>query len=116
MDGKQYALKAESSGTDAMLQALGEDEVIFGGFRVDAKFYHLLYVGANVGIIKKNKAQMQKNAVFNAMPGCAGDALSPRGYSADGSRRRRGRDVDIPLRRIARFRYNCRRAKRRPRN
>ena len=41
------------------------------------KFYHLLYVGADVGIIKRNKAQLQKAAVFNAMPGTAGEVQLP---------------------------------------
>ena len=33
----------------------------------------MLRIGADVGIIKRNKAQLQKSAVFNAMPGAAGE-------------------------------------------
>ena len=66
-----------------MLAALDESEVTFGGFRADVggatRFFHFLYVGSGVGIIKKNKAQMQKNAPFNAMPGTAGDVELPQG-------------------------------------
>jgi len=81
--GKHYALKSEGAGREAMLAALDESEVAFGGFRADVggatKFFHLLYVGSGVGIIKKNKAQLQKNAPFNAMPGASGDITLPTG-------------------------------------
>ena len=77
LDGKTYKLAAEGSGRPELLNALDEAAVNFCGLLdgpVNArKFYHLLYVGADVGIIKKNKAQLQKNAVFNAMPGAAGE-------------------------------------------
>lgn len=83
VEGKSFALKSEGAGTQGMLDALDEADVNFGGFRVSdggaTKFYHLLYVGSGVGIIKKNKAQMQKNAPFNAMPGTAGDVELPQG-------------------------------------
>ena len=78
-DGKVYALKAEGSGTDAFLSALDEDCVTFAGLRVGDKFFHVLYVGTGVGIIKRSKAQMQKNAPFNAMPGANGDVELPPG-------------------------------------
>ena len=81
LDGKTYKLAAEGSGRPELLNALDEAAVNFGGFLdgpPDArKFYHLLYVGADVGIIKRNKAQLQKNAVFNAMPGAAGEVQLP---------------------------------------
>ena len=74
-------LAAEGSGRPELLIALDEAAVNFGGFLdgpPDArKFYHLLYVGADVGIIKRNKAQLQKNAVFNSMPGAAGEVQLP---------------------------------------
>ena len=77
LDGKTYKLAAEGSGRPELLNALDEAAVNFCGLLdgpVNArKFYHLLYVGAEVGIIKKNKAQLQKAAVFNAMPGAAGE-------------------------------------------
>ena len=64
LDGKTYKLAAEGSGRPELLNALDEGAVNFGGF-LDGppnarKFYHLLYVGAEVGIIKRNKAQLQK--------------------------------------------------------
>ena len=56
LEGKTYALKAEGSGTAELLEALPEDSVTFAGFRTardgKVKFYHLLYVGESVGIIK----------------------------------------------------------------
>ena len=77
LDGKTYKLAAEGAGRPELLNALDEASVNFCGLLdgpVNArKFYHLLYVGAEVGIIKKNKAQLQKAAVFNAMPGAAGE-------------------------------------------
>ena len=48
-----------------------------GGRGGGVKFFHLLYVGSGVGIIKRNKAQLQKNAPFNAMDGAAGDLELP---------------------------------------
>ena len=81
LDGKTYKLAAEGSGRPELLNALDEGAVNFGGF-LDGppnarKFYHLLYVGAEVGIIKRNKAQLQKNAAFNAMPGATGEVQLP---------------------------------------
>ena len=77
LDGKNYRLAAEGSGRSELLNALDEAAVNFCGL-LDGppnarKFYHLLYVGADVGIIKRNKAQLQKAAGFNAMPGAAGE-------------------------------------------
>ena len=77
LEGKTYKLAAEGAGRPELLNALDEAAVNFCGL-LDGpanarKFYHLLYVGAEVGIIKRNKAQLQKNAVFNAMPGAAGE-------------------------------------------
>ena len=89
LDGKTYRLAAEGSGRPALVAALDEAAVSFCGL-LDGppnarKFYHLLYVGASVGIIKRNKAQLQKNAVFNAMPGAAGEAqLPPDGKTPEG--------------------------------
>ena len=59
-----------------------EDCVYFCGLRRGDKFYRILYVGESVGIIKRNKAQLQKNAAFNAMPG-AHDEVSIQGGGAD---------------------------------
>ena len=77
LDGKTYKLAAEGAGRPELVAALDEAAVNFCGFLDDPpnarKFYHLLYVGADVGIIKRNKAQLQKSAVFNAMPGAAGE-------------------------------------------
>ena len=77
LEGKTYKLAAEGAGRPELLNALDEAAVNFCGL-LDGppnarKFYHLLYVGAEVGIIKRNKAQLQKAAVFNAMPGAAGE-------------------------------------------
>ena len=77
LDGKTYKLAAEGAGRPELVAALDEASVNFCGL-LDGppnarKFYHLLYVGADVGIIKKSKAQLQKNGVFNAMPGAAGE-------------------------------------------
>ena len=81
LDGKTYKLAAEGSGRPGLVAALDEAAVNFGGF-LDGppharKFYHLLYVGAEVGIIKRNKAQLQKNAPFNAMPGASSEVQLP---------------------------------------
>ena len=64
-----------------VLDALDEAAVNFCGL-LDGpanarKFSHLLYVGAEVGIIKRNKAQLQKNAPFNAMPGASSEVQLP---------------------------------------
>ena len=64
LEGKTYKLAAEGSGRPELLNALDEAAVNFCGL-LDGpanarKFYHLLYVGADVGIIKRNKAQLQK--------------------------------------------------------
>ena len=81
LEGKTYKLAAEGAGRPELVAALDEASVNFCGLLdgpVNArKFYHLLYVGAEVGIIKRNKAQLQKNAVFNAMPGSAGEVQLP---------------------------------------
>ena len=77
IDGKVYALKAEGAGVDAFVAALPDDAVTFAGLRVGDKFFHVLSVGPGVGIIKRNKAQMQKNAPFNAMPGTSADVELP---------------------------------------
>ena len=37
------------------------------------RFFHLLLVGPSVGMVKRNKAQMLKNAPFNVMEGSSGD-------------------------------------------
>ena len=79
--GRPINSRAEGAGRPELLNALDEASVNFCGL-LDGpanarKFYHLLYVGAEVGIIKKNKAQLQKNAVFNAMPGAAGEVQLP---------------------------------------
>ena len=81
LEGKTYKLAAEGAGRPELLNALDDASVNFGGF-LDGppnarKFYHLLYVGADVGIIKRNKAQLQKNAPFNAMPGATGEVQLP---------------------------------------
>lgn len=55
------------------MEGMNEDSVYFCGLRRGDKFYRILYVGENVGIIKRNKAQLQKNAAFNAMPGAQSD-------------------------------------------
>jgi len=68
--GKDYVLVSE--GTDDLegfSKALTEDGVFFGGLRVSNKFFRVLYVGTEVGVIKKNKAMLQKTAPFNAMEG-----------------------------------------------
>lgn len=64
LDGKNYVLEEAAS-----LEELSEDKVHFCGVRRGDKFYRVLYVGSDVGIIARNKAQLQKNAPFNAMPG-----------------------------------------------
>ncbi|KAH8068305.1 hypothetical protein JL721_6881 [Aureococcus anophagefferens] len=74
-------VRSDATAIDWAAFALSEDCVTFAGFRADVggavKFFHLLYVGSGVGIIKRNKAQLQKNAPFNAMDGAAGDLELP---------------------------------------
>mmetsp|Transcript_4601 Transcript_4601/g.6544 ORF Transcript_4601/g.6544 Transcript_4601/m.6544 type:complete len:142 (+) Transcript_4601:569-994(+) len=82
VDGKQsYKLFAQGKdGVDGLTNSLTEDGVFFCGLRVkDNKFVRILYVGSEVGIIKKNKAQMLKNAPFNAMPGAIKEIILPTG-------------------------------------
>jgi len=74
LEGKDYVLTGEGSGgVDGLAAALSEDRVFFCGLRVGTVFFRVLYVGSDVGVIKRNKAQLQKNAPFNAMPGATHD-------------------------------------------
>ncbi|KAJ8599842.1 hypothetical protein CTAYLR_005620 [Chrysophaeum taylorii] len=82
VEGKHYVLSHEGTGIEGLLDGMSEDCVYFCGLRRGDEFYRLLYAGANVGIIKKNKAQMQKNAPFNAMPGASADIELPARDSA----------------------------------
>ena len=57
-----------SSGLVELLSSLDDDDVYYGGFRCLAgdkvKFYHLYFVGQNVGGMKKGKASMYKSGVL----------------------------------------------------
>ncbi|KAH8075739.1 hypothetical protein JL720_10441 [Aureococcus anophagefferens] len=79
LEGKAYKLRAGLR-RPALLEALSGLRHV-RGLPADVggavKFFHLLYVGSGVGIIKRNKAQLQKNAPFNAMDGAAGDLELP---------------------------------------
>lgn len=76
LEGKNY-VGTTGNDVDGFLASLTEDKVYFCGLRVDAKFFRILYVGADVGIIKKNKAHLQKNAPFNVMEGACADIDLP---------------------------------------
>ena len=60
---------------------MSASDINFCGLRVDAdkgpKFFRLLYVGTAVGAVKRARAQLQKNAPFNAMEGATGDVDVP---------------------------------------
>lgn len=60
---------AGNGGLAELSAALTDDEVLYGALRckVDGKvrFYHLYFVGQNVGALKKGKASMYKSAVFS---------------------------------------------------
>lgn len=79
-DGKKtYSLLGEGQEISALIEALRgqESHIHFGGIRaiVDGtpRFFHLLVVGSSVGMVKRNKAPMLKNAPFNVMEGGGGD-------------------------------------------
>ena len=64
LEGKTYKLAAEGSGRPELARGAGRGRGqlcgLLDGPPNARKFYHLLYVGADVGIIKRNKAQLQK--------------------------------------------------------
>jgi hypothetical protein len=71
-------LKASGSlNIDEMISAVNDDEILFGGFRIQvgesAKFYHFFFVGSNVSGVKKGKAPMYKSGVLQALEGAHGE-------------------------------------------
>jgi hypothetical protein len=82
IEGKHYAAHASGDGGVAgLVAAMSASDINFCGLRVDAdkgpKFFRLLYVGTAVGAVKRARAQLQKNAPFNAMEGATGDVDVP---------------------------------------
>lgn len=79
--GKNYPMCQTECGSQETIGGLFEtcqaDKIYFGGLRAtvdgSVRFFHLLYVGTSVGVVKRNRSQMLKNAPFNIMEGSSGD-------------------------------------------
>lgn len=57
------------SGVDGLLESLVDDDILYGCIRCTVtgrvKFFHLFFVGADVGGMKKGKASLYKSSVFS---------------------------------------------------
>eukprot|EP01036_Dinobryon_divergens_P059961 gene59961-79962_t len=64
-------------GLNQLLTMLSDDDVYFGGLRVEiqgiVKYFVLYFVGSSVGGMKKGKASLHKAAVFNELGGTHGE-------------------------------------------
>ena len=94
---KKVGVAAQGSGGVAeLLAALTDDDVFFGGVRVNAsggastRFLQFYFVGANVGGMKKGKASLWKNGVFNALEGAHGAFEVPGGLDGAADEFERG--------------------------
>ena len=62
-----------SGGIHEFIDNLNDDEILFGALRVSigsqVKFYHVFFVGSNVGGMKRGKATLYESAVFQALEG-----------------------------------------------
>jgi len=80
---KRVNLAGKGSGdVGELVAALSDDDVFFGALRVSSpsvRFLHFYFVGANVGGLKKGKASLWKNGVFNALDGAHGSFEVPGG-------------------------------------
>ena len=83
VEGKHYVAHASGDGgVPGLVAAMSAADVNFCGLRVETgdkgpRFFRLLHVGAEVGAVKRARAQLQKNAPFNAMEGASGDLDVP---------------------------------------
>mmetsp|Transcript_22202 Transcript_22202/g.71564 ORF Transcript_22202/g.71564 Transcript_22202/m.71564 type:complete len:137 (-) Transcript_22202:130-540(-) len=77
--GKAFVDAGEGEDVASLEAALPADDVYFCGLRVEDRFFRVLHVGADVGVIKRSKAQMQKNAPFNVMEGATADLVTAPG-------------------------------------
>ena len=76
-----------SGGVEELISYLHEDEVFFGGIRVQAggdriKFLHFYFVGQNVGGMKKGKSSLYKNGVFQSFEGAIGEITCSSGFES----------------------------------
>jgi hypothetical protein len=106
-DGKRaYPFVASGGDAESFVSSMSQDGPNFAGIRISVngatKFFRecsyllhmklckvislvcmvyidVLYVGDNVGMVKRSKAQMLKNAAFNAMDGANGEFEVPKG-------------------------------------
>ena len=62
------AVKETGTGIEEMISRVSDDDMLFGAFRVRivglTKFFHFLFIGANVSAIKKSKATMYESGIF----------------------------------------------------
>eukprot|EP00640_Fibrocapsa_japonica_P007759 CAMPEP_0113936196 /NCGR_PEP_ID=MMETSP1339-20121228/3163_1 /TAXON_ID=94617 /ORGANISM="Fibrocapsa japonica" /LENGTH=154 /DNA_ID=CAMNT_0000938581 /DNA_START=18 /DNA_END=482 /DNA_ORIENTATION=+ /assembly_acc=CAM_ASM_000762 len=69
-----------NTGYDGMVASFSEDDVAFCGFSANVdgnkKLFRVFFIGENVGGMKRGKAGMHKNAVFDKMPGCSADVVA----------------------------------------
>mmetsp|Transcript_4737 Transcript_4737/g.7140 ORF Transcript_4737/g.7140 Transcript_4737/m.7140 type:complete len:162 (-) Transcript_4737:117-602(-) len=79
-DGSSTKLEFKSSGSDGLkglLGTLSEDSVTWAGMKISVgggtKLVRFMFVGSNVGGMKRGKASLHKNTVFNMMEGAACD-------------------------------------------
>ena len=60
-----------------LIGSLNDDDVYFGGFRINiegsTKFLSLFFVGSSVNGMKRGKASLHKNAILNILDGCHGE-------------------------------------------
>jgi hypothetical protein len=82
---KKVVVYGQGSGDlTELLSKISDDDIYFGGLRVkttsgSVKFLQFYFVGANVGGMKKGKASLWKNAIFNALEGSHGSLEVPNG-------------------------------------
>lgn len=63
-------------GVPEFISNLNDDEILFGAIRLviegQVKFFHVFFVGQNVGAMKKGKASLYEAGVFQALEGAHG--------------------------------------------
>ena len=64
-------------GLDAMINSLTDDEVFFGVVKLNVsaqmKYFHIFFMGSNVGGMKRGKASLHKAGILQKFEGCHGE-------------------------------------------
>mmetsp|Transcript_6150 Transcript_6150/g.9615 ORF Transcript_6150/g.9615 Transcript_6150/m.9615 type:complete len:156 (+) Transcript_6150:41-508(+) len=73
----EYKVLGSGTSVKEMAESVTDENMHFGGVRVvinsKVQFFHVLYIGKGVSIVKRGKALLLKTAAFNAMPGASGE-------------------------------------------